>query len=81
MPLPKPQTNWLARIVVLLITAVTIGLVFPLAWLLHLSHTADFVVRLVIAIWLVLVLLSALWTITVWAPAFAKKLANLTGPK
>ncbi len=77
MPLPKQQSNWAARIVVMLITAVAIGLVFPLAWLLHRTVAPDFVLYPVMTIWVVLVPMCTLWSISVWAPVRGRKLVAL----
>lgn len=77
MPLPKQQTNWVARFAVLLIFGAVTGLVMPLTWLLHALHAPHFVVYPAVTVWVVLVLFSLLWTIIVWAPVRGKKLVDL----
>jgi hypothetical protein len=76
MPLPKQQTNWGARIVVLLVVVMAIGLIFPLTWLIRPLHSPAFVVYLLATIWFCLVLLSVLWAISVWAPVRGRKLVD-----
>lgn len=76
MPLPKPQINWLARFVVLLICGATIGLFVPIVWLLSVLHAPDLLVYPVLAFWVVMVIVSTLWMISVWAPVLGKKIAD-----
>ncbi len=77
MPLPKQQTDWVGRIVVLLVLCAAIGCVLPLTWLLRVLHAPDWVAYPALTVWVMLVPLSALWAITVWAPVRGKKLAEL----
>lgn len=76
MPLPKQQTNWVARLVVLLILGVVAGLFVPLSLLLHALHAPDLVVYPAITFWVVLMLYTALWTISVWAPVRGRKIVD-----
>lgn len=76
MPLPKQQTNWVARIVALLILSVVAGLMVPLALLLHALHAPDLVIYPAMTLWVVFVLFSALWTISVWAPVRGRKIVD-----
>lgn len=76
MPLPKPETNWAARIVVLLICGAAIAIVAPVVWLLGSVNAPDFIVYPVLAIWFVTALLSALWVVSVWAPVRGMKVAE-----
>lgn len=76
MPLPRQQTNWMARIVVLLILGVVAGLMVPLVLLLHALHAPDWVVYPAITVWAILVLFAALWTISVWAPVRGRKIVD-----
>ncbi len=77
MPLPKQRTNWVARLVVLLIFGAMTGLFLPLTWLLHALHAPNFVVYPVLTVWIVFALFSLLWTISVWAPVRGKKLVDV----
>jgi len=76
MPLPKSQTNWLARLVVLLICAAIVGLFIPIVWLLNALHVREWLIYPVLSLWLVMVVLSILWTIAVWAPEREKKIVK-----
>lgn len=66
----------MARIVVLLILGVVTALMVPLGLLLHALHAPDYVVYPAITVWVVFVLFTALWTISVWAPVRGRKIVG-----
>jgi hypothetical protein len=77
MPLPKPQINWIARFAVLLIGTAMIGLIAPILWLLSVLHAGEWLLALIVTIWVVVVVLSVLLVIAVWAPERGRKFAEL----